>query len=124
MLDPDNHYPRAKRQASAQAVATLIEHQRPTAAINLKTMTLTRSHTINNLGDLRHRLVQSVIELLENKQPSSINVCDASDCDWLFLTHSNPRRRRWCDSTTCGNQNRVKRFRAKNKADNSPNTGR
>jgi hypothetical protein len=40
-----------------------------------------------------------------------LKVCDNDQCRWLFLDHSKNRSRQWCESATCGNRQRVRRFR-------------
>jgi predicted RNA-binding Zn ribbon-like protein len=40
-----------------------------------------------------------------------IKRCENDQCGWLFLDHSKNRSRQWCESSTCGNRQRVRRFR-------------
>src|SRR5438270_4470159 len=37
--------------------------------------------------------------------------CENDQCRWLFLDASKNRSRHWCGSATCGNRQRVRRFR-------------
>jgi len=41
-----------------------------------------------------------------------IQVCEGTNCGWLFLDHSRNGRRRWCSDRTCGSHARVRKFRA------------
>ena len=43
-------------------------------------------------------------------------ICANEDCRWVFEDTSRGGRRRWCDMTSCGNQAKVRRFRAKRAA--------
>lgn len=40
-----------------------------------------------------------------------LKLCDNDQCRWLFIDHSKNRSRHWCESATCGNRQRVRRFR-------------
>lgn len=40
-----------------------------------------------------------------------IHRCPGERCGWLFLDTSRGGRRRWCDMATCGNLDKVRRFR-------------
>jgi predicted RNA-binding Zn ribbon-like protein len=60
-----------------------------------------------------HRLLwpiaESAAELLTSQEVSSIRLCEAPDCDWLFLDNSRNRSRRWCDMKICGNREKARR---------------
>jgi len=40
-----------------------------------------------------------------------VGCCDGCDCDWVFLRGTRGPARRWCDSRTCGNAERVRQYR-------------
>lgn len=42
-----------------------------------------------------------------------IRACAAGDCGWWFLDDTKNRSRRWCDMKTCGNREKVRKFRSK-----------
>lgn len=42
-----------------------------------------------------------------------LRACAAGDCGWWFSDDTKNRSRRWCDMKTCGNREKVKRFRAR-----------
>lgn len=54
-------------------------------------------------------IAQCAADLLTSDELSLVRLCEASDCDWLFLDHSRNRSRRWCDMTTCGNRAKARR---------------
>jgi predicted RNA-binding Zn ribbon-like protein len=53
-----------------------------------------------------------LIPLLElPEQADRLKRCENDQCGWLFLDHSKNRSRQWCESGSCGNRQRVRRFR-------------
>ena len=42
-----------------------------------------------------------------------LRACAAADCGWWFADETKNRSRRWCDMKTCGNREKIKRFRKK-----------
>lgn len=111
ILEPGNRRS-APRKKAAAALEDVIEALRPAARIDPGAGTLTRGIPIHEPADLHHRLVLSAVELMETSPMPPIGCCAASDCDWLFIDRSKTKRRRWCDTGTCGNRARVRRFRA------------
>jgi predicted RNA-binding Zn ribbon-like protein len=53
----------------------------------------------------------SAVELLTSPRLERVRICQARDCDWLFLDASRNGSRRWCDMSVCGNRAKVRRFR-------------
>jgi predicted RNA-binding Zn ribbon-like protein len=65
-------------------------------------------------GDLAAPLtpvVRSTVDLLVSPEVDRVRTCAASSCAWLFLDTTKNRARRWCDMKTCGNREKVRRFR-------------
>jgi predicted RNA-binding Zn ribbon-like protein len=54
-------------------------------------------------------VAQSAAELLTSDKLYTVRLCEASDCEWLFLDNSRNRSRRWCDMTSCGNRQKARR---------------
>ena len=54
-------------------------------------------------------IAQSATELLTSSQLSTVRMCEAPDCAWLFLDQSRNRSRRWCDMKVCGNRQKARR---------------
>lgn len=52
---------------------------------------------------------QAAADLLTSNDLRIVRLCEAPDCEWLFLDHSRNRSRRWCDMTTCGNRQKARR---------------
>ena len=65
-------------------------------------------------GDLAAPLtpvVRSAVDLLVSPDVDRVRTCAATACAWLFLDTTKNRARRWCDMKTCGNREKVRRFR-------------
>src|SRR6185503_514632 len=56
-------------------------------------------------------VVRSAIDLLTSPDLDRVRTCAAAACAWLFLDTTKNRARRWCDMKTCGNREKVRRFR-------------
>jgi predicted RNA-binding Zn ribbon-like protein len=46
-------------------------------------------------------------------EPSRLKTCANHDCQWSFYDASKNRSRRWCGASSCGNADKVRRFRAR-----------
>lgn len=49
-----------------------------------------------------------------------IRVCDNPDCRWIFYDDTRNRTKKYCDDKMCGNLMKVRRFRARKKAEQNP----
>ena len=58
----------------------------------------------------------SAAELLTSSELARLGQCGGADCGWLFLDTSRNHRRQWCDMQDCGNREKVRRFRRKQRA--------
>jgi predicted RNA-binding Zn ribbon-like protein len=56
-------------------------------------------------------VVRSAVDLLVSPDVDRVRTCAATVCGWLFLDTTKNRARRWCDMKTCGNREKVRRFR-------------
>ena len=56
-------------------------------------------------------VVRSAVDLLVSPDVDRVRTCAATECAWLFLDTTRNRARRWCDMKTCGNREKVRRFR-------------
>lgn len=62
-----------------------------------------------------HGLVLAAAELLKSPELGRVRQCANDPCGWLFLDRSRNGSRRWCSSTDCGNEHRVRQFRARHR---------
>lgn len=51
------------------------------------------------------------------KEPSRFRVCDNPDCLWVYYDDTRNRSKRYCDDKACGNLMKVRRHRARKKAE-------
>lgn len=59
-------------------------------------------------------VVRAAVDLLTSPTLSHVGRCADDSCAWLFLDTTRSRTRRWCDMKSCGNRNKVRRFRRAN----------
>ncbi len=64
-------------------------------------------------GEALARIVQPLVDAIAAGETSRFRVCANDGCRWVFEDTSRAGRRRWCDMTTCGNRDKVRRFRSK-----------
>ncbi len=65
----------------------------------------------------------SAAELITSADLERVGRCAADSCGRLFLDTSRGRRRQWCEMATCGNADKVRRFRQKRRS-GPPGTAR
>jgi len=63
------------------------------------------------LDDVLRTVVRAAVDLLTSDGIEHIGRCADDSCAWLFLDTTRSRTRRWCDMKSCGNRNKVRRFR-------------
>lgn len=59
----------------------------------------------------KSEIAASFADLLANRDPGRLRLCDNPDCRWVFYDESKSRTRRWC-ADTCGNLVKVRKFRS------------
>jgi predicted RNA-binding Zn ribbon-like protein len=62
------------------------------------------------------RIAASFAEMLALNRPDRLKYCPNEGCKWIFYDRTKANTRRWCNDRTCGNRDRVRRARAKNKS--------
>jgi predicted RNA-binding Zn ribbon-like protein len=78
--------------------------------------TLGWSYDSSDLTAPLHPLMVAAAELLESPPPDRLRQCGNHPCGWLFIDQSKNGSRRWCSSAECGNQTRVREFRARRRS--------
>lgn len=81
------------------------------------------SFTLGTSGRLEHDgrgwdrfIVEILLRLVEISESSRLKTCKNPRCRWAFLDDSPSGRRVWCDMSTCGNRDKVARFRSRQRA--------
>jgi len=64
-------------------------------------------------------VARSAAELLTSPKLGRVKVCAGEGCGWMFLDESRNASRRWCDSRSCGNRERVREYLARKRASDS-----
>ncbi len=67
-------------------------------------------------GEVAWQTAASFARILVEGAPARLKRCDNPDCRWVFYDESRNQSRRWCEAATCGNLMKVRRFRARQRA--------
>lgn len=67
-------------------------------------------------------IASSFAAALVEKDTSRFRICENPDCLWVYYDDTRNRSKRYCDDKMCGNLMKVRRFRARKKADAEGNT--
>jgi predicted RNA-binding Zn ribbon-like protein len=113
VLFEDTNPKKTEYDLAVSRIEAEIAALRPVATIDQQSGVLSRHIEINTLSDLKARIVAVVAEILSARADLRIKTCGGSNCDWLFIDRTKAGRRQWCDTRTCGNNARVRRFRLK-----------
>ena len=60
-----------------------------------------------------YAVARSATRLLVSEEINRVRVCQGPGCHWLFVDWTCNRSRRWCDMATCGNREKVRQYRAR-----------
>jgi predicted RNA-binding Zn ribbon-like protein len=61
-------------------------------------------------------VARAASRLLTSARLGRVRACAAEDCGWWFLDDTKNASRRWCDMKVCGNRDKVRRFRERQRA--------
>jgi predicted RNA-binding Zn ribbon-like protein len=114
---------RPPRVRSVDLVNRTLESRRP-ARVELDgtAVRIGHRHAATPIQDALAVIAEAVVNELASGRPERFRICANDRCSWTFFDSSPTGRRRWCDMTTCGNQAKAARHRAKAKAEGaSPN---
>ena len=64
-------------------------------------------------GEALARVATPLVDAIATAATDRLRICANHECRWVFEDSSRAGRRRWCDMATCGNQAKVRRFRAR-----------
>ncbi len=71
--------------------------------------------TASGLDSVLGRLVAGVYEAMANGSWQRLKACADTTCRWAFVDESRNGKRTWCSMQTCGNRNKVSRFRERSR---------
>ena len=60
-------------------------------------------------------IARAAARLVTSAALMRVRACAADDCGWWFLDETKNHSRRWCDMKICGNRDKVRRFRDRQK---------
>jgi predicted RNA-binding Zn ribbon-like protein len=72
-----------------------------------------RQHNFTTPEALLAPLAESAAELLATADFDLVRHCEGVDCVLWFYDRTKAHRRRWCSMQTCGNRNKIAKFRSK-----------
>ncbi len=55
--------------------------------------------------------ISSLIKMLDPKKQKRVKICPNPGCNWVFFDVTKGNNRRWCNDLTCGNRDKVRRYR-------------
>lgn len=58
-------------------------------------------------------IARSAADLITSADLPHVKECTSPSCSWLFVDETKNQSRRWCNMKTCGNRNKLKRFRSR-----------
>lgn len=76
-------------------------------AVSAKAVELAPAPGSNALG----RVLGQMITLSETGQLARLKTCASDECYWIFFDRSKPANRHWCSSTVCGNRQKTRAYR-------------
>lgn len=68
-------------------------------------------------------IAASFAAALLEKETARFRICGNPDCLWVYYDDTRNRSKRFCDDKLCGNLMKVRRFRARKKAEDDGKTG-
>lgn len=68
-------------------------------------------------GQVMAEIAASFTSALAEKEKSRFRICENPDCLWVYYDDTRNRSKRYCDDKACGNLMKVRRFRARKKAE-------
>ena len=107
----ERHPPKAR---SVDLVNRTLEARRP-ARVELDgtAIRIGHRHAATPVQDALAVIAEAIVDELASGRPDRFRICANERCAWTFFDSSPTGRRRWCDMSTCGNQAKAARHRAK-----------
>ena len=57
------------------------------------------------------RVLSEMIGLAQTGQLARLKACASQECHWIFFDRSKPANRHWCSSSRCGNRQKTRAYR-------------
>jgi predicted RNA-binding Zn ribbon-like protein len=66
------------------------------------------------------RLVAALYSAMQDEGWERLKLCGSGTCRWAFYDRSKNHSSRWCNMASCGNREKARRFRKRERASSSP----
>ncbi|TMC52872.1 MAG: hypothetical protein E6J20_10345 [Chloroflexi bacterium] len=66
------------------------------------------------------RLVATLYSAMQGQDWERLKLCRSGECRWAFYDRSKNHSSRWCTMASCGNREKARRFRKRERAASSP----
>lgn len=63
------------------------------------------------------QVLAQLYELAVTGRLVRLKMCDSPECEWIFFDRSKPANRRWCSSSRCGNREKTRSYRARQRGE-------
>ena len=112
--------PGAEPLATLDAEVQLLSRAQELAVIEGRLVSRTAPGHERELDAILRPVVRSALEVLGGQGAGRIRMCAAPECRTLFLDTTKNGSRRFCSASGCGNVTRIRRFRARQAASDTP----
>jgi predicted RNA-binding Zn ribbon-like protein len=106
LLNPPEHRPQAKEAARQLTVASR-KFPLMLAVSDMGAVELAPVPGSNGLGSV----LGQMIGLAETGRLARLKTCASDECHWIFFDRSKPANRHWCSSSICGNRQKTRAYR-------------
>ncbi len=109
-----------RRPASAEALTALNDLLDRSPRVELRAaptgVEVSHRHPDDDpTGEALARIATPLVEAIATGDTARFRICANHDCRWVFEDESRAGRRRWCDMSSCGNRDKVRRYRERHK---------
>lgn len=63
------------------------------------------------------RVLSEMIGLAQTGQLTRLKTCASDECHWIFFDRSKPANRHWCSSSVCGNRQKTRAYRLRQRTE-------
>jgi predicted RNA-binding Zn ribbon-like protein len=106
LLAPPQHRPQA-REAARQLTAASRKFPLMLTVSNTGSLELGPTPDSSGLGNV----LGQMIRLAETGRLARLKTCASVECQWIFFDRSKPSNRHWCASSICGNRQKTRAYR-------------
>jgi len=111
LANPPEHRPQAK-QAARQLAAASRKFPLVLAVSDTGVVELAPGPGSNGLGSV----LGQMIGLAQTDRLARLKTCASDECHWIFFDRSKPANRHWCSSSICGNRQKTRAYRERQRS--------